>query len=139
MAREQSDPPVLSGRSGRITPQDRMYRSLLLDFYGGLLSRRQKECCELFYNEDLSLSEIAEACEISRQGVWDHIRRGTDALEEIEQQTGLLQRFTAITDRLKQLDATLLRLEERSRGMSELNSLARSAAEEVRSLLKAEE
>ena len=62
---------VLPGRSGRTSPQDRVYLAMLLDFYGELLSPRQRECCDLYFNEDLSLSEIAETCGISRQGAWD--------------------------------------------------------------------
>ena len=83
---------VLPSRSGRREAQDRVYLGMLLDFYGALLSPRQRECCDLYFNEDLSLSEIAEACGISRQGVWDNIRRGSEALEEIEAKTGLLHR-----------------------------------------------
>ena len=65
---------VLPGRSGRREAQDRVYLSMLLDFYGELLAPRQRECCDLYFNEDLSLSEIAETCGISRQGAWDNIR-----------------------------------------------------------------
>ena len=72
---------VLSGRSGRTSPQERVYLSTLLDAYGELLAPRQRECCDLYFNEDLSLSEIAETCGISRQGAWDNIRRGSEALE----------------------------------------------------------
>ena len=53
----------------------RLTRSMLLDFYGELLTDKQRECLDLHYNEDLSLSEIAEQLGISRQGVWDNIRR----------------------------------------------------------------
>ena len=59
--------------------EDRVMQSLLLDFYGELLTDKQRECCELHFNEDLSLAEIAEQCGISRQGVWDNIRRGVAA------------------------------------------------------------
>ena len=51
-----------SGGGRPSDPQDRVRRSMLLDFYGELLPPRQRECCELHYNEDLSLSEIAETC-----------------------------------------------------------------------------
>ncbi len=65
--------------------EDRVMQSLLLDFYGELLTDKQRECCELHFNEDLSLAEIAEQCGVSRQGVWDNIRRGTAALAELEE------------------------------------------------------
>ena len=102
---------VLPGRNGRTSPQDRVYRSMLLDFYGELLAPRQRECCDLYFNEDLSLSEIAEACGISRQGAWDNIRRGSEALEEIESKTELLHRQTETGERLQRLAETLQRLE----------------------------
>ena len=73
--------------------QGRWMRSMLLDFYGALLTDKQRECYDLHYNEDLSLSEIAEQSGISRQGVWDNIRRAEAALEEIEEKTGLIRRL----------------------------------------------
>lgn len=66
---------------------------MLLDFYGELLTDKQRECFDLHYNEDLSLSEIAEQLGISRQGVWDNIRRAESAMKEIEEKTGLIRRF----------------------------------------------
>ncbi len=52
-----------------------MKYSLLLDFYGDLLSERKKELIELYYNEDLSLSEVSEITGISRQGVRDSVKK----------------------------------------------------------------
>lgn len=51
-------------------------RTMLFDFYGELLTEKQREYFDLHYNEDLSLAEIADIGGISRQGVWDIIRRG---------------------------------------------------------------
>ena len=87
--------------------EDRVMQSLLLDFYGELLTDKQRECCELHFNEDLSLAEIAEQCGISRQGVWDNIRRGVAALEEIEEKTGLIRRFSETQKGLDELDDTV--------------------------------
>ena len=78
-------------------------QSLLLDFYGELLTEKQRLCCELHFNEDLSLSEIAEQCGISRQGVWDNIRRAVASLEEIEEKTGLIRRFSETRHALEAL------------------------------------
>ena len=50
--------------------------SLLLDFYGDILSERQKEILDLYYNDDLSLAEIAENYDISRQGVRSVLKKG---------------------------------------------------------------
>ncbi len=71
----------------------RLRQTMLLDFYGELLTERQRLCFDLHYNEDLSLSEIAEQCGISRQGVWDNIRRAESTLQDIEEKTGLVRRF----------------------------------------------
>ena len=72
--------------------ESRLMQSMLLDFYGELLTEKQRECYDLHYNEDLSLSEIAEQLGISRQGVWDNIRRAESAMAEVEEKTGLIRR-----------------------------------------------
>ena len=59
----------------------------LLDFYGELLSGRKKDVLEMYYNEDLSLAEIAEEIGISRQGVRDVIARAEAVLTELEDRT----------------------------------------------------
>lgn len=72
---------------------DRAEMSVLFDYYGALLSDRQRDCYDLYYNEDLSLSEIAELKGISRQGVWDMIRHAETKLVEFEEKTGLVGRI----------------------------------------------
>lgn len=67
--------------------------SLLLDFYGQMLTKRQFDILDLYYNSDYSLGEIAEELEISRQGVHDNIKRGKAALYELESKLGLAARF----------------------------------------------
>ena len=67
--------------------------TMLFDFYGELLTPRQKEFYQLYYDEDLSLSEIAENYGISRQGVRDVIVRAEAYMTEIEDKTGLVKRF----------------------------------------------
>ena len=83
----------------------RLMKSMLLDFYGELLTEKQRECYDLHFNEDYSLSEIAEQLSISRQGVWDNIRRAESALEETEKKTGLVARFEAARSRLVRIKA----------------------------------
>ena len=74
--------------------KNQTYRmTMLFDFYGELLTDRQKEFFDLYYNEDLSLSEIAENEGISRQGVRDVIVRAEAAMQEIEDKTSLIRRF----------------------------------------------
>ena len=99
------------------------YRTLLFDFYGELLTDKQKEYFDLHYNEDLSLSEIAESEGISRQGVWDIIRRAESTLRRFENRTGLVARFAdqrQITQRLEdKLSALVLRLSGEDRALAE--------------------
>ena len=58
--------------------------SYLLDFYGDMLTDKQREVVELYYNEDLSLAEIAAISKITRQGVRDSIKRAESQLLEYE-------------------------------------------------------
>ena len=70
--------------------------TFLLDFYGDMLTEKQREVVECYYNEDLSLAEIAEEKGITRQGVRDAIRRGSDELLLLEQRLALREKFAVI-------------------------------------------
>ncbi len=67
--------------------------TLLIDFYGQLLTDRQLEALDLHYNNDYSLGEIAIELNISRQGVFDSIKRGKLLLYSFEEKLGLVDRF----------------------------------------------
>ena len=67
--------------------------SYLLDFYGNILTDKQKDAIDLYYNEDLSLAEIAEHVGITRQGVRDAIKRGEETLNEMESKLGFAEKF----------------------------------------------
>ena len=67
--------------------------SYLLDFYGNMLTDKQREAIDLYYNEDLSLAEIADHVGITRQGVRDAIKRGEDTLLELEEKLGFAAKF----------------------------------------------
>lgn len=94
--------------------KNQAYRmTLLFDFYGDLLTDRQKEFYDLYYNEDLSLAEIAENHGITRQGVRDVIVRAEAYLTEIEDKTGIIRRFHTMQAQLKEVEGcaqTLLEL-----------------------------
>ena len=75
--------------------------SLLLDYYGELLTEKQKTCFDLYYNQDLSLGEIAEEAGISRQGVHDFLARAENALLEMEEKVGCVARAKAQQDALQ--------------------------------------
>jgi predicted DNA-binding protein YlxM (UPF0122 family) len=77
--------------------------SKLLDFYAPVLTDKQKDAAFAYYNDDLSLGEIAENENISRQGVRDNIKRGEAVMTELENQIHLLERaekFYDLTNRL---------------------------------------
>ena len=113
--------------------EGRLMQSMLLDFYGELLTDKQRECYDLHVNEDLSLSEIAEQSGISRQGVWDNIRRAEASLREMEEKTGLIRRFRQLRQGLESLRAPLAELEELSEGHT--RELAREMRDTVDALL----
>lgn len=74
---------------------DKMLRiSRLYDYYGKLLNNKQATIIDLYYNQDYSLSEIAENLNISRQGVHDFLKRAESKLEEYEQKLGLVNRLS---------------------------------------------
>ena len=81
--------------------------ALLLDFYGELLTGKQREYMELYYNEDFSLAEIAGLVGVTRQGVRDALQRAEAALLEFEEKTGLLQRFSEISKTAEEIEQTL--------------------------------
>lgn len=69
---------------------------ILLDFYGDMLTNKQRDFLGYYYNEDLSLSEIAENEGITRQGVRDSIKRAESQLFEMESRLGLVKRFDEV-------------------------------------------
>ena len=80
----------------------------LLDFYGEVLSERKQAVLSLYYNEDLSLAEIAEDIGISRQGVRELIKKAEEELIFLEEKLGLEKKFNLA---LSQCDKIFARLE----------------------------
>lgn len=80
--------------------EDRIETGWLFDFYGPLLTARQRSLLSLYCDEDLSLSEIAVREGISRQGVHDAVHRAQRQLEAYETQLGLLGRYRRLTQGL---------------------------------------
>ena len=77
--------------------------SCLLDFYGDVLSPKQQEIMQQYYNEDLSLAEISENCGITRQGVRDAIKRAESILQDLEDKIQAAKRFRQIEQDLQSL------------------------------------
>ena len=78
--------------------------ALLFDFYGDLLTERQRDFYDLYHNHDLSLSEIAAGAGITRQGVRDALERAGAYLRELEDTLGLVARFLRMRDALRDID-----------------------------------
>lgn len=80
---------------------------LLFDFYGEVLTEKQRELFDLYYNEDLSLAEISEHACITRQGVRDGIVRAEHILREMEEKLGFVARYGHIEAKLEQISSDL--------------------------------
>lgn len=72
--------------------------AMLLDCYGDLLTEKQKDIMQLYYYEDLSLSEIAENENITRQGVHDAIKRAEQYLTDFEEKVGFVRKMNQYRD-----------------------------------------
>ena len=71
---------------------DALHMTLLFDYYGELLTERQRMCFDLRHNQDLSLAEIAKELNVSRQGVHDNLSRAEALLMNMEEKTGCVRR-----------------------------------------------
>ena len=100
--------------------------SVLLDFYSELLTEKQRDVIDLYYHEDLSLAEIAEHENITRQGVRDSIKRGEQVLFEMESALRLAEKS-------RRLESIAQRLEEKAENASPEE--LRAAAAELRNIL----
>ena len=112
--------------------EEAVLRTMLFDFYGELLTETQREYVDLHSTADLSLAEIAALTGISRQGVWDIIRRAEATLRDIEAKTGLVARFRARREALSGVEARLSGL--LSSPDAEARRVAREVMEELRGL-----
>lgn len=117
--------------------QKAFHMTLLYDFYGDLLTDRQKEFYDLYHNEDLSLAEIAENAGITRQGVRDVLIRAEATLKELEEKTGLIRRFLAVRAGLNTIEDAAARIATLNNGAlnsTELAQLVETIQETVNTL-----
>ena len=71
---------------------DALEMALLFDYYGGMLTEKQRDCFDMRYNQDLSLGEIAESLGVSRQAVNDNLTRTEATLRRMEENIGCIKR-----------------------------------------------
>ena len=82
---------------------DALEMTLLYDYYGDLLTERQRMCFELYHDQDLSLAEIAEELKVSRQGVYDNLSRAETTLRNMEEKTGCVRQSLRIRRAVRML------------------------------------
>ncbi|WP_083122333.1 YlxM family DNA-binding protein [Megasphaera sp. DISK 18] len=87
--------------------EDVVRKGRLLDLYGPLLTEKQRRCMEMYFDMDLSLSEIGEELQISRQGAYDMLKRASHSLESYEQRLRLLARFDAVREQIDEVQNLL--------------------------------
>ena len=82
---------------------DALEMVLLLDYYGGMLTDKQRECCEMRFHQDMSLGEIAEALGVSRQAVNDNLTRTEALLRRMEENIGCVKRYKLAREALSEI------------------------------------
>ncbi len=103
---------------------------LLLDYYGDMLTDNQRETLELYYDEDMSLAEIAEHQNISRQGVRDSIKRGEAYMFELEEKLGLIERIEKLQSTIRKMSTLADEIETENNN----TFLSRTIAEKAREI-----
>ena len=111
---------------------DALEMTLLFDYYGGLLTDRQRTCFDMRHNQDLSLGEIAQLLGVSRQAVCDNLSRTEAQLRRIEENVGCISRSMRTRKALKTVSDAAQRLQNHSDPeVAELAKRILSAAAEL--------
>ena len=112
---------------------DVIQTSLLYDFYGSLLTDRQREVMELYYGENLSLSELAAEISISRQGVHDNVKRCNKILSDYEEKLHLVEKFVNIKEKIHRIHGLAKNCESISKEelVSEVEHISQEILEEL--------
>ncbi len=97
----------------------KMKERYLFDFYGELLTEKQKQILEYYYNDDYSLAEIAEVLGVSRQGIFDVVKRSRLMMESYEEKLGLMVKFLNSQKLIKKAQKDLQNLALKLEGHSE--------------------
>lgn len=97
--------------------------AMLFDFYGKLLTEKQQEMLAFYYEQDLSLGEIAEEFSVSRQAVHDIIKRSEKILDQYEEKLGLVGKFNADQEKLDQMLQLIAGLDQQSETVRTLKKL----------------
>lgn len=109
--------------------------SILLDYYGMVLTEKQRNILTEYYNDDLSLAEIAENYGITRQGVRDAIKHGEATLTEMEEKLGTARRTEAIRADLARLEELVSEVRVCNTGLFEPDTRVQRATEEMLTII----
>ena len=102
--------------------------SVLMDFYGQLLTDKRYDALDMYYNQDLSLGEIAGELGISRQGVRDNIKHAEAQLAQLEEKLGLAKRFSDILSDIDEMEKIISGMEKNSETEQLLETVRRIAS-----------
>lgn len=80
--------------------------SYLLDFYGDVLTEKQRDMMQQYFHMDLSLSEIADNFGITRQGVRDAVKRGENVMTDLEEKVGFALKYKVLMDGIEKIKAS---------------------------------
>lgn len=105
-------------------------QTLLYDFYGELLTEHQKQVYEDVVLNDYSLSEVAQSLSISRQGVYDMVKRSTRLLNEYEEKLHLVERFVDLRGKVGEIHK-LTENEKDDPSMQKIGQIAAEILEEL--------
>jgi predicted DNA-binding protein YlxM (UPF0122 family) len=105
--------------------------SYLLDFYGEVLTEKQRDMMQQYFNMDLSLSEIAENFGITRQGVRDAIKRGEFVLTQLESQIGFAKKYKNIVEDVGKIKSIAQKINKNDGFYSLTEEDVRSSALEI--------
>ena len=111
---------------------DALEMTLLLDYYGDMLTERQKVCFDMRHNQDLSFGEIGEALGVSRQAVCDNLTRSEAILRKMEENIGCVRRARQRRKHLQAVEASAQQLIQHSD--PQVADLAQRILEQVRSI-----
>ena len=100
----------------------RQKRNLLFDFYGSLLTKKQREIFTMHTVDDCSFTEIAREYDITPQAVSDNLKRATTQLEKYEKSLGLVTKLEGRANTISEIEAILGKLE--SLGWKEITTMA---------------
>ena len=113
----------------------RQAKSLLYDFYGGLLTQKQRTCYEMHYMDDLSLAEIAAEMNITPQAVADVLKRSLKRMQECEDELGILKKFEEQRNCAKEINMLLSTVDRIGGNIEEINTLTGSIRKYVEKML----